>query len=124
MTLGENYELNKEIYNEEAKKYIMKFFKKNGDMAHRPFEMMTHYSRLICERLTIDLYMSFTGYVKEVKYGDGRKIERYIGKKDGAEIHTLKELIEMFGFEISMNPNSNANKLISANVAQRFGYEM
>ena len=115
MTVGETYELNKEIYNKEAIEFIKDRLEKKGNMTHRPFEMMTYYSRHICERINHDLYLVFIGYVKEIKYSEHRVIERYTGKKDDAKLYTLKELIKMFGFEISINPNSKANKLILTN---------
>lgn len=104
MTNREIYEKNQTIYNNKAFDYINENLKEKGDMVHRPFEMMTHYSRTICEKITDDIYLVFTGYVKSTSYGDLREIKAYSGDKDDARIYTKHELIRMFGFEISLNP--------------------
>ena len=116
MTDGENYNLNKEIFNNEAKKFIDKFLKNKGDKVHRPFEMMTYYKRDIIEKITDDKFLCYTGYVKNTEYDVFKKILNYSGKKNDIEIYTLKKLINMFGFEISTNPNSNSNKLIKKSI--------
>lgn len=117
MTDGQFYEKNQKIYNNEAYSFISKNLKNKGDMCHRPFEMMTHYTRTICEKITDDIYLVFEGYVKSTKYSEYRDIKEYVGKKDDASIYTKHELIRMFGFEISLNPRSDSNKQICSNVA-------
>lgn len=117
MTSGQFYEKNQKIYNDEAYSFISDYLKNKKDMCHRPFEMMTHYTRTICEKITDDIYLVFEGYVKSTKYSEGREIKEYVGKKDNASIYTKHELIRMFGFEISLNPHSKSNKLIGSNVA-------
>jgi len=112
MTNEKRYNLNKEIYNNEAKEFIDEFLKNKGDKAHRPFEMMTYHSRYIIEKITDDIYLLFVGYVKDTKYNEFRVILNYTGKKDDARIYNLKDLINMFGFEISINPHSKSNKFI------------
>lgn len=117
MTTGQFYEKNQNIYNDEAYALIKETLKQKGNMVHRPFEMMTHYTRTICEKITDDIYLVFEGYVKSTEYSTGREIKAYAGKKDDASIYTKHELIRMFGFEISLNPRSKSNQLISSNVA-------
>lgn len=112
MTSEQFYEKNKKTYNDEAFFFIHKNLKNKGDMCHRPFEMMTYYTRTICEKISDDAYLVFKGYVKSTKYYRHREIKEYTGKKDGISIYTKHELIRMFGFEISLNPNSKSNKLI------------
>ena len=114
MTNGEFYKQNQEIYDSEAQSFISKFLKNKGDMCHRPFEMMTYHTRTICEKITDDIYLVFEGYVKSTKYSKYEDIIEYTGKKDDAEIYTKHQLIEMFGFEISINPRSYSNYLISS----------
>lgn len=115
MTSGQFYEKNQKIYDNEAYSFISENLKEKGDMCHRPFEMMTHYTRTICEKVTDDIYLVFEAYVKGIKYSDHREIKEYAGKKDDAEIYTKHELIRMFGFEISLNPRSKSNQLVSSN---------
>lgn len=115
MTTGQFYEQNQKIYNDEAYSFISKNLKNKGDMCHRPFEMMTHYTRTICEKITDDIYLVFIGYVKGIEYSEHREIKEYTGKKDDASIYTKHELIRMFGFEISLNPRSESNQLVSSN---------
>jgi len=118
MTCGDFYNLNKEIYDKEALNYMSDLLKNKGDMAHRPYEMMTHYTRMICEQLTDDLFLVYNGYVKNIEYNEyneGRRIKNYCGKKDDVKVFNKQKLIEMFGFEISINPNSQSNKAIQYN---------
>ena len=115
MTSGQFYEKNQKIYNDEAYSFISENLKEKGDMCHRPFEMMTHYTRTICEKITDDIYLVFKGYVKSIKYSEHREIKEYVGEKDNASIYTKHELIRMFGFEISLNPRSKSNQLVSLN---------
>ena len=115
MTCGDIYNLNKETYDKEALECISDQLKNKGDMAHRPFEMMTYYTRTICERITDDLFLVYTGYVKNIKYSEYKEIKSYSGKKDDAKIYNKQRLIEMFGFEISINPWSKSNKIIQSN---------
>lgn len=110
MTSGQIYNKNKEIYDKEAIEYIDKLLPNVGSYCHRPFEMMTSFSRIIVEKITEDLYLTYEGYVRDTKYTDYRKIESYSGKKDNAKIYTKQKLIEMFGFEISLNPRSKSNR--------------
>ena len=110
MTSGQIYNKNKEIYDKEAIEYIDKLLQNVGSYCHRPFEMMTSFSRIIVEKITEDLYLTYEGYVRDTKYTDYREIESYSGKKDNAKIYTKQKLIEMFGFEISLNPRSKANR--------------
>ena len=115
MTTGEIYEQNQKTYNDEAYFFISNNLKEKGSMCHRPFEMMTHYTRVICEKITDDIYLVYIGYLKDIEYLEGREIKKYAGKKDDASIYTKHELIRMFGFEISLNPKSKSNLQIKAN---------
>lgn len=110
MTIGQIYNKNKEIYDKEAIVYISEYLPTNGSFCHRPFEMMTSFTRLIIERITEDIYLTYEAEVKNIKYRDNREIELYNGRKDNASIYNKKQLISMFGFEISLNPHSESNR--------------
>jgi hypothetical protein len=110
MTTGQIYNKNKEIYDNEAIEYIDRFLPNIGYYYHRPFEMMTHYTRTICEKITDDIYLVFEGQVKSTKYLDGGEISFYGGRKDNASIYNKYQFISMFGFEISLNPRSKSNR--------------
>lgn len=112
MTLGEIYNKNKDIYNKEASEYIEKFLAKDGDMCHRPFEMLTHHTRMVIERISENSFISFKGYVKDIEYIEGREIKSYKGIKDDLIMCDKNRILRMFGFEISLNPKSKSNKEI------------
>jgi len=116
MTCGEIYNKNKRIYNKHAVIYINEFLKSTGDKIHRPFEMMTFYQRTICEKIDNDKFLVYEGFVEKTFYDKfDSKIISYTGKKVNPAIYSLIRLIQMFGFEISLNPNSRANIEINNN---------
>ena len=67
MTSVQIYNKNKEIYDKEAIEYIDKFIPNVGSYCHRPFEMMTNFSRIIVEKTTEDLYLTYEGCVRDTR---------------------------------------------------------
>lgn len=112
MTYGEIYNLNKGIYNQEAKIYINKYLPNIGDIAYIPFSMKTHYSRIVVKKLSDKKFIWFSAIVEEIKPLENGININYNGEILECKEMKLNRLIDSFGFEISINPRSKSNKII------------
>lgn len=99
MTAGEIYEKDKEYYDNLAKNYISSNLKNKNDTCYIPFAMKTNYSRCMIKKINDDKYIIFNGLVQDINEG------KYEGTVllNAKEVNK-KDLIEICGFEYSLNP--------------------